>query len=313
MNASRTLRCVMKMRTCGLFWHKVIVSLTLDAHQQGLLTIARPKVFGGKMRIPLNQPTSLVPVSAKEARRFQLSICCGPRHRRVTLRAPTSAVYETWWAALENALTQPNFAVVAAHAPLTTLAPVLPARHNTTVQPKHTATLETVLEVEHESDSLDEVPMLEAEGPSSLAELDILASWRTWGSLDYFATPPNNTSSLTSHDEREDSSSISTNDMSSDTTSVYSDISEFWSRQSELEAPDPATDVNYAVREPESQDSHNRVAPQPQDDEVWLDEIALFAFRHKVGAARRSEQRPQRSIMGDNRPLLKYVLLEQRS
>ncbi|KAJ8576417.1 hypothetical protein ON010_g2794 [Phytophthora cinnamomi] len=300
--------------------HKAIVSLTLtawptlDGRQQGSLTIVRPKIFGGKLRIPLNQCSSLLPVSGKEARCYKFGICYGRSNRRVMLRAPTQAIYETWWRALENAFTVPRFAIIDAPVHHVTLAPVLPARPNA----KASTTLDTVPEVDRESHSIDEVPILEAGGPSSVTELDILASWRTWGSLDYFATPPSNTSSLTVHEvsagDDVENNACATDDAS-DRISVYSDISTFWSRPSELDNEIPqgnrATAVNYSAREQELRTYQHRVDPEPQDDEEWLDEIALFAFRHKVEAVRQSEQRPKRSN-AKHHPMLKYSLLEQR-
>ncbi|KAF1792998.1 hypothetical protein GQ600_14969 [Phytophthora cactorum] len=183
MSSQRSFHCTMKMRSCGLFWHKAVVSLkftsclSLDQPQQGLLTIARRKMFGGKMEISLdNNTTSLISVSGKKRVRF------GPRFHVVTLRAPTSAIYETWWSALKNALASPNFAVlpvIDARARQVTIAPVLPARRNISL-PKHVTTLETVVEAASEEELVDDIPMLEVGGPSSPSETDILASWRTW-------------------------------------------------------------------------------------------------------------------------------------
>ncbi|ETL97524.1 hypothetical protein F441_05540 [Phytophthora nicotianae CJ01A1] len=310
----------MKMRSCGLFWHKVVVSLKLVSHrspdqsQQRLLTIARPKMFGGKMEISLdNNAITLVPVTGKDARHYQLKIRYGLRFHTVTLRAPTSAVYETWWSALKNALASPNFAVlpvIDARARQVAIAPVLPSRTNTS-RPKHTTTLETVVEEAREEESFDDIPVLEVGGPTSPTETDILASWRTWASLDYFATPPSITGPLSpeaSTDGRKD------NDGSaSDRVSIYSDISEFWSRPSEWEDEipcyQPAPITSFAACEPNSLVPQKCITPQPQhDDEKWLDEIASFAFRQKVGASRKSERRPTRHITGPLHPLLTYTL-----
>ncbi|KAG2865308.1 hypothetical protein PC129_g11047 [Phytophthora cactorum] len=314
----------MKMRSCGLFWHKAVVSLkftsclSLDQPQQGLLTIARRKMFGGKMEISLdNNTTSLISVSGKEARHYQLKVRFGPRFHVVTLRAPTSAIYETWWSALKNALASPNFAVlpvIDARARQVTIAPVLPARRNISL-PKHVTTLETVVEAASEEELVDDIPMLEVGGPSSPSETDILASWRTWASLDYFATPPSITGPLSSSESPEVTADcIKDDSSSSDRISVYSDISEFWSRPSEWEDetpyhdPAPAT-KSFTTCESKTLISQNCMAPQPQDDEEkWLDEIALFAFRQKVGASRKSERRPSRRITERLHPLLTYAL-----
>ncbi|KAF1779326.1 hypothetical protein GQ600_7671 [Phytophthora cactorum] len=266
-------------------------------------------MFGGKMEISLdNNTTSLISVSGKEARHYQLKVRFGPRFHVVTLRAPTSAIYETWWSALKNALASPNFAVlpvIDARARQVTIAPVLPARRNISL-PKHVTTLETVVEAASEEELVDDIPMLEVGGPSSPSETDILASWRTWASLDYFATPPSITGPLSSSESPEVTADcIKDDSSSSDRISVYSDISEFWSRPSEWEDETPYHDP----APPPRASLHNCMAPQPQDDEEkWLDEIALFAFRQKVGASRKSERRPSRRITERLHPLLTYAL-----
>ncbi|CAI5711132.1 unnamed protein product [Hyaloperonospora brassicae] len=229
----------MKMRICRLFWHKVIVSLKIIARQRPcLLTIVRPRAIGGKLEIHLQQNVSrLTSVSGKEARRHQLRIRYGTWHQSVTLRAPTSAVFETWWAALENALAMPYFVtvpIVDARARQVTVAPVIPARRNK-ARHKQTAMLEAVIGEKSEGAMLDDMPMLEAKkGPSSLAEMDVLASWKTWDSLDYFANVPSisgpqtlPTVAGTSNDN------VSSNASDSDEKSPHNDISEFWSRSSE--------------------------------------------------------------------------------
>ncbi|EGZ20478.1 hypothetical protein PHYSODRAFT_298594 [Phytophthora sojae] len=102
------LRCVMKIRTCGPFWHKAAVSLSYprDKAHQGLLTIDRPKAIGGALEIPLDRcdrmPT-LVFASEKDQYRRQFSVCYGVWRRCVTLRVATDAIYRAWWAALETA------------------------------------------------------------------------------------------------------------------------------------------------------------------------------------------------------------------
>ncbi|GMF30541.1 unnamed protein product [Phytophthora lilii] len=239
---------------------------------------------------------SLVPVSGKEARRHQFGICYGPWHQRVTLRAPTNAIYETWWAALENILALPHFValpIIDAPNHQVKLTPVRPARYN--VQHSKLA-LETVMESVDEDDSTDSVPMLEAGGPSSPTELDILASWRTWGSLECFATPPTIASPA----------AISIRDDCSDRFSVYSDISEFWSRPSEDEKENEH--VVYESKIPVVQKPIT-LHPQDGDDEEWLDEIALYAFRQKVGASCEPKRRPKRDTSGKLHSLLTYALL----
>ncbi|KAG7383254.1 hypothetical protein PHYPSEUDO_003877 [Phytophthora pseudosyringae] len=305
--------------------HKAVISLKLasrltpDQPQQGVLTIARPKLFGKKVEIPLQPSTSsLVSVSRKEAHRYQLKIRYGSRLQAVTLRAPTSAIYETWWAALENALAPSNFVVLPVIDARTHQVPIAPAQaaRRKAPRPKHTATLEPVEELESEDESSDDIPMLESGGPSSPTESDILASWRTWATLDYFATPPSVTDPLSNSESPEaaaGNTSDSAEDCSSDRVSVYSDISEFWSRPSEWEdeipLDDPVPFTKVTDRQATSPISHHRTAPQPQDDDdKWLDEIALFAFRQKVGAARKSERRPTRQITGRLQPPRAYAL-----
>ncbi|KAF4041753.1 hypothetical protein GN244_ATG05967 [Phytophthora infestans] len=256
-------------------------------------------------------------VSGKHVHRHQLKIRYGPVFHIVTLCAPTSAVYETWWSLLENALACTNFAVppvIDARARQVNIAPVLPSRRNIT-QRKHRPTLETVMEGTRAEKLMDGIPMLEVGGPSSPTETDILASWRTWASLDYFATPPSITGPLSSSEAREAAAnglndSTKDDDTNSDRRSVYSDISEFWSRLSEWDDeipfylhPTPVTSI--AVCGSKSHDPQRCIALQPQDDdEKWLDEIALFAFRQKVGATRKLERRPTRHITERLHPLL---------
>jgi hypothetical protein len=223
------------------------------------------------------------------------------------LRAPTRAIYATWWMALENALAVPNYValpIIDAREQQVTIAPFAPSRRNA----KRAAQLETVVEVESEEDLLDDdVPMLEERGPSSPTELDILASWRTWGSLDYFASPPGIPSPLAPADsvnDDNDDNDDSINDNDSN-LSIYSDISEFWTRPSAPEDDEPREESPLRC-EPKPQDG---TSPRPSNDDEWLDEIAIFAFRHKVGAARKSERRPARSMGGRLHPLLRYALL----
>ncbi|GMF38809.1 unnamed protein product [Phytophthora fragariaefolia] len=257
---------------------------TPDEHQRGQLRI-------GKILIPLNDAThsaSLVPVTGKEARRYQLVICYGPSHKRVTLRVATSAMYETWWAALENAFSAPRFVVVDAPSHQVTLAPVLPAKHGVP-QLEHEVTFDAKQKLEFEN---EKVPMLEACSPLSSTELDILASWRTWGSLSYFATPSNK-SNVLSHDALTNDNTENLTGASNDSSgriSVYSDISEFWSRQSESEDDIPQSkhtgDINLSTHESKLQVPHKVLTMQPQDDEEWLDEIELFGFRYKIDVVR---------------------------
>ncbi|KAL3660924.1 hypothetical protein V7S43_013940 [Phytophthora oleae] len=266
------------------------------------------------MEVPLHHKTvRLLAVSGKEARHYRLKIRYGTRFQTVTLRAPTSVIYETWWAALETALASPNYValpVIDARAGQVTIAPVVPARPNAS-RSKHATTLDTVVEEDLEDESIG-IPMLEDGGPSSPTEIDILASWRTWGSLDYFATPQSITGPLSSDSDPEtavdDVNTSTKNDNSNiDRVSVYSDISEFWSRPSQWEdeilQDDPAPATNFTK-------SPQKLMPQqPQnDDDKWLDEIALYAFRQKVGASRESERRPSRRIAERLHPLLKHAL-----
>ncbi|OWY98691.1 hypothetical protein PHMEG_00030482 [Phytophthora megakarya] len=304
----------MKVRTCGLFWYKAVVTLrfaspfTPGQPQQTVLIIARPKVFGGKMEISLDHNTaSLLSVSRKQERKHQFKIRYS-RCFQVTLRAPTSAIYETWWAAFESALASPNFVVlpvIDARAHQVTIAPVQPARCNEP-RPKYSATLDTVVEEEHGDESSNEIAMLEEGGPSSPTETDILASWRTWASLDYFATPPSITDPFSNSDSphAEVESTISSNKDDNGTNSrisASSDISEFWSRPSEwedetLHVGDPVPTTTSEYKSPIAQ---HHMFPEPQDsDDQTLDEIALFAFRQKVGAICLSEHRPSTQITG---------------
>ena len=63
---------------CDGFRHKAIVSLKYIPGQspsQGVLTIVRPKIFGGKLEISLRQDTSnLISISGKDARRHHFKI-----------------------------------------------------------------------------------------------------------------------------------------------------------------------------------------------------------------------------------------------
>ncbi|CAI5723154.1 unnamed protein product [Peronospora destructor] len=318
----------MKMRTCGLFWHKAIVSLkfiTEHRHDQGLLTIFRPTAFGGKLEIRLRHgASSLTSISGKEVRRRQLQIRYGRWRQSVTLRAPTSVIFETWWAALENAFALPNFLavpIVDARARQVTIAPVLPARRNAT-RSKQSAALEAVVEVEREDTSTDDMPMLEAKGPSSPTEIDILASWRTWGSQDHFVTSSSITSALapynvfqsTSNDNLAaydcNDSDDSDDSDNSDKHSNYSDISESWSRPSEWanidpqDNPDPSAVCN--THDPfDSEVPHDSPS---QEEDAWLDEIARYALRQKLGATQSMEHHPSNHVTGQLNPLLRYAM-----
>uniref|UniRef100_A0AAV1TIF5 PH domain-containing protein n=1 Tax=Peronospora matthiolae TaxID=2874970 RepID=A0AAV1TIF5_9STRA len=195
-------------------------------------------VFGGKLEIHLkHNVSSLISISGKEARRHQLRIRYGTWHQSVTLRAPTSAIFETWWAALENALALPYFVsipIVDARAHQVTVAPVIPAGRNT-ARHKQTATLDIVVARKTKDIILDDMPMLEAKGPSSPTEIDVPASWRTWCSLDSCANVPNAPGYHTFNDAvGTTGDNVSSNESDSDKNSLYSrDISEFWSRPSE--------------------------------------------------------------------------------
>ncbi|KAK1931560.1 hypothetical protein P3T76_012889 [Phytophthora citrophthora] len=263
------------------------------------------------MKIPLHSKTvKLLSVSGKESRHYQLKIRYGAHFQTVTLRAPTSAIYETWWAALETALSSPNYValpVIDARAGQVTIAPVVPTRPNI-LRPKYTMALDTVVEENLEDESVG-IPMLEEGGPSSPTEIDILASWRTWGSLDYFATPQSIADPLSSDSDLEaavDDVNIKNDNSNTDRVSVYSDISEFWSRPSQWEDENNPTQATHFTKSPPPQ---KQMTQQPQgDDDKWLDEIALYAFRQKVGASRESERRPSRRISERLHPLLKYAL-----
>uniref|UniRef100_M4BSE6 PH domain-containing protein n=1 Tax=Hyaloperonospora arabidopsidis (strain Emoy2) TaxID=559515 RepID=M4BSE6_HYAAE len=194
--------------------------------------------FGGKLEIYLqHNVSSLTSISGKEARRHQLRIRYGTWHQSVTLRAPTSAIFETWWAALENALALPYFVsipIVDARAHQVTVAPVIPARRNK-ARHKQTAMLDIMVGGKTKDIILDDMPMLEAIGPSSPTEIDVLASWRTWGSLDYFANVPSGSGPHTFNAAvGTTDNNVSSNESDSDKNSAFSrDISEFWSRPSE--------------------------------------------------------------------------------
>ncbi|CAI5727509.1 unnamed protein product [Peronospora farinosa] len=316
----------MKMRTCGLFWHKAIVSLkfiTEHRPDQGLLTIFRSTAFGGKLEIRLRHgASSLTSISGKEVRLRQLQIRYGRWRQSVTLRAPTSVIFETWWAALENAFALPNFLaipIVDARARQVTIAPVLPARRNATRSKQLAALVETVAEVEREDTSIDDMPMLEARGPSSPTEIDILASWRTWESQDSFSLPPststvlapNNVPRSTSDDDLAayESDDIDESDNSNKHSS-YIDISESWSRPSEWADIDPqdnpAPRAICTTHDPfDLEVSHN--SPN-QDDEAWLDEIARYALRQKIGATQLMEHHPRSHVTGQLYPLLRHAM-----
>ncbi|CAH0517632.1 unnamed protein product [Peronospora belbahrii] len=287
----------MKMRTCGLFWYKAIVSLTFITWQRpdpGLLTIFRPKAFGGRLEIRLrHEASSLISVSGKELRHRQIRIRYGRWCQSVTLRAPTSAVFETWWAALENAFALPNFVtvpIVDARVHQMTIAPVVPARHNA-ARSKQLLALEIDVEVEPETISIDNMPMLEAKGPSSPADIDVLASWRTWNSQDYFATPTSSSTPIHTYPGTNDDH-VSNDCNRSEQNSLYSDISEFWSRPSEWEYKElhdnPVVSYN-------TYDSFIAEIPHDstsQDDDAWLDAIAFYIFRQKAVATQLLDRHP---------------------
>ncbi|KAI9905568.1 hypothetical protein PsorP6_013582 [Peronosclerospora sorghi] len=288
----------MKMR------HRAIVSLKYIPGQrpsEGLLTIVRPKVFGGKLEISLRQDSSsLTAMSGKDARRRNLKIRYGRWYKSVTLRAPNSAIFEIWWTALENMFAVPNFVAIPfvdAREHQIIIAPLQPARPNPG-RKKQTATLEFIGRSELETNFMD-MPMLEAKGPSSPTEIDILASWRTWGSLEYFATPPSNMDSIACVDTRQCSSVAFKDGDSSDKSSLYSDISEFWSRPSNWEDKVPQDYLTpiatCAVPECIASDTPN---PRNQADEKMLDAIALYVFRQRVGETKLPERHSSKSLTG---------------
>ncbi|KAG1689447.1 hypothetical protein DVH05_002248 [Phytophthora capsici] len=263
------------------------------------------------MEIPLHHNTvRLLPASGKETRHYQLKIRYGTRFQTVTLRAPTSSIYEAWWAALETALASPNYValpVIDARAGQVTIAPVVPAKPNASRTTKYATTLDIVVEEDLEDEPVG-IPMLE-DGPSSPTELDILASWRTWGSLDYFATPQSITDPLSSDSDPVDDVNTNAKNDNVDRVSVYSDISEFWSRPSQWEDEILQNNPAPAANVPISPPPLKQISQHPQDDDdKWLDEIALYTFRQKVGASRESERRPSRRIAERLHPLLKYAL-----
>ncbi|KAG7383253.1 hypothetical protein PHYPSEUDO_003876 [Phytophthora pseudosyringae] len=92
--------------------YKAVVSLEfpsdnpLDPKQQGFLAIARPKVHGGYLEIPLNRCENMptfVSLTEKDRQHHQFTVCYGCTRRSVTVRAATPAIYKAWWAALETA------------------------------------------------------------------------------------------------------------------------------------------------------------------------------------------------------------------
>ena len=284
---------------------------------QGLLTIFRPTIFGGKLEIRLGHgASSLTSLSRKEVRRRQLQIRYGRWRHSVTLRAPTSVIFETWWAALENAFALPTFLavpIVDARARQVTIAPVLPAGRNA-VRSKQFAARETMRTVKREDTSIDDMPMLEAKDSSSPTEIDILVSWRTWRSQDHVTTPssitsalaPNNVLQSTSNDN---SAAYDSNDSNQHSSS--SDISESWSRPSQRADVGRSSSRSGPSAVCNTRDPFDPKALDPlpnQDDDAWLDEIARYALRQKMGTIPLMEHHSSTRVTGQLYPLLRYAM-----
>ncbi|TDH67638.1 uncharacterized protein CCR75_006555 [Bremia lactucae] len=288
MTSPRTLR------------HKAVVSLKVPSHfslahpQQGLLIVARSKVLGGIVEIPLdNSTTSINSISEDEAHHYQLKIRYGPRYHIATLRAPTSALYETWKAALENALAPSNFYMLpAVNARIHQVSiPPVQSFHCNDTRPKQRPTLETVLAALADNDSIENIPILEDNGRSPPTESDIILSWQTCAILDDSAAPlsltfPQSRNASLKAFCNQSNVSIVNDSINGGRFLVDNDTNDIWSRPSERES-DESKHVSH-IQKSKVQSLKCNIMPQPEDES--FDEIDTFAFRQKVSASRKLER-----------------------